>query len=74
LAAGCDSIERTGKGAQMSRHAVVALYVMAMAVVIVAVDFGLFRDRFWERLLANTGILLVFAAFYLRYLRNGSRT
>ena len=52
----------------MSRHAVVALYVMAMVVVIVAVDFAFFRDRFWERLMANIGIVLVFAAFYLKYL------
>jgi hypothetical protein len=28
-----------------------------------------FRDRFWERLLINVGIVLVFAAFYLRFLQ-----
>jgi len=26
-------------------------------------------DRFWERLMVNGGIVLVFAAFYLRFFR-----
>jgi hypothetical protein len=47
----------------------VAVYVLAMAAVIVAVDFVFFRNRFWERLTVNIGIVLVFAAFYLRFLR-----
>ena len=45
------------------------LYVAAMASVIVGVDFVFFRNRFWERLTVNIGIVLVFAAFYLRFLR-----
>jgi hypothetical protein len=45
------------------------LYVVAMAGVIVGVDLLFFRQRFWERLLVNIGIVLVFAAFYLRFLR-----
>jgi uncharacterized membrane protein len=48
----------------------VALYVIAMVAVIVGVDVGFFRNRFWERLIANVGIVLVFAAFYLRFLRH----
>jgi len=36
--------------------------------VIVGVDLAFFRDRFWERLMVNIGIALVFAAFYLRLL------
>jgi hypothetical protein len=47
----------------------IGLYVMAMAAVIVGVDFAFFRDRFWERLMVNIGIVLVFGAFYLRFLR-----
>ncbi len=47
----------------------VVLYVVAMAAVIVGVDFVFFRNRFWERLILNIGIVLVFAAFYLRFLR-----
>jgi hypothetical protein len=48
---------------------VVVLYGVAMAVVIVGVDFVFFRNRFWERLTVNIGIVLVFAAFYFRFLR-----
>lgn len=40
-----------------------------MVAVIVGVDIVFFRDRFWERLIVNIGIVLMFAAFYLRYLR-----
>jgi preprotein translocase subunit SecE len=53
----------------MGRQVVVVLYVVAMAAVIVGVDFGFFRSRFWERLTVNIGIVLVFVAFYLRFLR-----
>jgi hypothetical protein len=52
----------------MSKVAIV-LYVVVMIAVIVAVDFAFFRDRFWDRLIANVGIVLVFGAFYLRFLR-----
>ena len=53
----------------MGRQLAVALYVVAMVAVIVGVDFALFRNRFWERLTANISVVLVFAAFYLRFLR-----
>ena len=55
----------------MDRRIVVILYVAAMAAVIVGVDLAFFRHRLWflERLLVNVGIVLVFAAFYLRFLR-----
>ena len=55
--------------AEMGREVAGALYVVAMAAVIVGVDFAFFRNRFWERLTVNIGIVLVFAAFYLRFLR-----
>jgi hypothetical protein len=45
------------------------LYVVAMAAVIVGLDFVFFRNQFWERLTVNIGIVLVFVAFYLRFLR-----
>lgn len=44
------------------------LYVLVMAAVIVGVDVAFFRNRFWERLAANVGIVLVFGAFYFRFL------
>jgi hypothetical protein len=49
------------------RQAAVALYVLALITVVVGVDVLFFRHRFWERLLANIGIVLVFGAVYLRF-------
>ena len=45
------------------------LYVVCLAAAIVAVDVLFFKDRFWERLTVNIGIVLVFAAFYFRFLK-----
>ena len=45
------------------------LYVLAMVGIVVGVDVLFFRHDFWERLIANIGIVLVFAAFYWRFLR-----
>jgi len=50
---------------EMNRHIAIVIYVAAMAAIIVGVDLVFFRHRFWERLIANVGIVLVFAAFYL---------
>ena len=47
----------------------VALYVLAMVAVVVGVDVLFFRHHFWDRLMVNVGIVLVFAAFYLRFLK-----
>ena len=52
----------------MDRRIAVVLYAVAMATVIVGVDLVFFRDRFWGRLIVNIGIVLVFGAFYLRFL------
>jgi hypothetical protein len=56
--------------AGMGRQVAVVLYVVAMAAVIVGIDFVFFRNRFWERLAVNVGIVFVFGAFYLRFLRH----
>ncbi len=45
------------------------LYGLAMVAVIVGVDLAFFRNFAWARLLVNVGIVLVFGAFYLRFLR-----
>jgi hypothetical protein len=52
----------------MSKPVVIALYAVAMAALIVGVDFAFFKNRFWERLMVNIGIVLVFGAFYFRFL------
>ena len=51
----------------MERPAVVALYVVALVAVVVGVDVLFFRHHVWARLMANVGIVLLFAAFYLRF-------
>jgi hypothetical protein len=56
------------EGAGMSKQLAGVLYAVAMVAVIVGVDFVFFRNRFWERLMVNIGIVLVFGAFYLRFL------
>lgn len=53
----------------MNARISVVLYAVAMIAVIVGVDIAFFKNHFWERLLANAGIVLVFAAFYMRFLR-----
>jgi preprotein translocase subunit SecE len=53
----------------MGTRASVVLYVLAMVAVVVGVDVLFFRHHFLERLIANVGIVLVFAAFYLRFLK-----
>jgi hypothetical protein len=51
----------------MGKNATVALYVLVLVAVVVIVDVLFFRHDFWARLVANVGIVLVFAAFYLRF-------
>jgi type IV secretory pathway VirB2 component (pilin) len=53
----------------MTRNTSIALFVVVLMAVVVGVDVLFFRDRFWERLLVNIGIVLVFAAFYLRFMK-----
>jgi hypothetical protein len=47
----------------------IALFILLLVAVIVTVDILFFRNHFWQRLLANAGLVLVFAVFYLRFLR-----
>ena len=42
---------------------------LLMVVLIVGVDLLFFRDHFWPRLMMNAGLVLVFGALYLRFLR-----
>ena len=47
-----------------------ALVVLALVAVVAGVDVVCFRNQFWARLMANVGIVLVFGAFSLRFLRH----
>jgi hypothetical protein len=53
----------------MGRPAAVVLYVLALVAVVVGVDVLFFRHQLWQRLVVNVGIVLVFAAFYFRFLK-----
>ena len=54
----------------MLRNTSVVLYIVVLIAVVVSVDLLFFKNRFWERLIVNIGIVLVFAAFYFRFLKN----
>jgi type IV secretory pathway VirB2 component (pilin) len=54
----------------VGRNVTVALYVIAMIIVIVGVDVLFFRHQFWPRLAVNVGIVLVFGACYWRFLKH----
>jgi hypothetical protein len=48
---------------------VATLYVVSMVAMIVAVDVLFFKGRFWLRLAANVGIVLLFAIVYFGFVR-----
>jgi len=54
----------------MHDPAIIASYVLLMIAVILIADVLVFRHRtwFWERLAYNLGVVLVFGAFYFRFL------
>jgi hypothetical protein len=49
----------------MARQVGVVLYVLTLIAVVVSVDILFFRHHITGRLIANIGIVLVFAAFGL---------
>jgi hypothetical protein len=50
------------------RPVAAVLYVVALVAVVVGVDILFFRHHLLERLIVNIGIVVVFAAFYCRFL------
>ncbi len=48
---------------------VLVVYVLAMVAVVIGLDVLFFRNRIWPRLMVNVGVVLVFGAFYLRFLK-----
>jgi hypothetical protein len=53
----------------VGRQATVAVYVLALIVVVVGVDVLFFRHQLWPRLIVNVGIVLIFVACYFRFLK-----
>jgi membrane protein YdbS with pleckstrin-like domain len=58
------------RGIEVPRNMYWVLYALVLVAVVVSVDLLFFRNQLWERLMANVGIVLVFGAFYLRFLKN----
>ena len=59
-----DHLPRKGT---MGRQAAVVIYVLVLVAAVVSVDVVFFRGRFWERLMVNVGIVLVFGELYQRF-------
>jgi hypothetical protein len=52
------------------RPVLVALYVLVMVAVIVGVDVLFLREHFWVRLAVNVGIVALFGAVYVLFLKS----
>lgn len=52
----------------MMKNVSILIYIVVMILVIVGIDLLFFKHRFWERLISNIGIVLLFTAFYFRFL------
>lgn len=52
----------------MSKNALPVTYGLTLVALIISVDVLFFRNHFWPRLMVNAGIVLVFGAFYLRFM------
>ncbi len=55
---------------EMTRNMSVVLYIVVLIAVVISVDLLFFNNRFWERLMVNIGIVFVFTAFYLRFIKH----
>ena len=64
---GKGELARRFRMGDVDRHLAVVIYVLGLVGVVVGVDILFFRHNGWARLLANVGIVLLFAAFYLRF-------
>ena len=64
-----ETVEIFDRMSEMKMNIYVVIYLVLMVTVVVGADFLFFRNLFWERLMWNVGIVLVFIAFYLRFLK-----
>jgi hypothetical protein len=44
------------------------LFLLIAFIVVFTIDYLFFRNNFWQRLVVNIGILIVFAFIYFDYL------
>ncbi len=47
-----------------------AVFIVVMVAIVVGVDVMVFSHRFWERLIVNTAVVLVFVLFYFVFLKD----
>jgi hypothetical protein len=59
-----------GREIEMARKIPVVLFIVVLIAVVVSVDVLFFKNHFWARLIANIGIVAVFAVFGMRFLRS----
>ena len=52
----------------MGKSTIIVIYLLVMVATVVITDILFFKHHFWERLIANVGIVLVYVSFYLRFL------
>lgn len=55
--------------ANMEKNITLIIFVLLMVAVIVVVDVLFFRHRVMARLVANIGIVVIFALLYLGFLK-----
>jgi hypothetical protein len=54
----------------MSRNTIIVIYIIVMVATVVAADILFFRNRLGERLIVNIAIVLIYVAFYLKFLKH----
>lgn len=54
----------------MDKNIINIIYALAMVSTVVIVDVLFFRHKFWERLIVNIGIVLIYVAIYFAFLKN----
>ena len=54
----------------MAKSANIIIFLVATVITVVAVDVLVFRHYFWQRLMSNIGIVLIYIALYMRFLKH----
>lgn len=58
-------------GGVVNRTLANTLYIGLMISTIVLVDFSFFKNHTWPRLAVNVGMVMIFGAFYYRFMKRG---
>ncbi len=53
----------------MNKYSINIIYVLIMVATIIIVDIFKFRNQFWERLIVNISIVLVYLTFYFIFIK-----